>query len=262
MRPRWPAASRWRLLLAAYVDYLLFGAVWALVVWVAPRVLPGFEREPLWVKLAIFAAVELFLLRVLRWSPGQRLLGILPRRRAAADRSDATAGEETGFVVEPRILASERWWTILIGVLLVLDASKALVRWTQFTPPAPWFGTVPTFAVAAVAAVGVGMVELWIAVGVLRLRRQVVFPAVALYGALAISALLSWRLWPQWAARYVEARRAFQGVPVRDGEVELMQAVAPLVSLGAPIIWLLAVFAVWLRLRRRPPGSLPEGGRG
>ncbi len=48
-----------------------------------------------------------------------------------------------------------------------------------------------------------------------------------------MSAAVSWDLWDDWAARYVVARRAYEGLPVRPGEIESLQSMSPeLVIIG------------------------------
>jgi len=76
---------------------------------------------------------------------------------------------------------------------------------------------------------------------VLRLR---LWPTLAgaIYMALtAVSEAVAWPILPELIARYVVLRRASQGLTVRSGEVETMQAIMPYALVITP-----AVIAVWL----------------
>lgn len=105
--------SRKRQLLALYVDYPVFSAVYQPVAWALRSMAP---LDNWFVALAVFLG-----LRVAAWAlklvmPGQWALGIHGGQVAT---------------VEPHILQRERWWTATVGTLLVLEGSKNVVRWTQ-----------------------------------------------------------------------------------------------------------------------------------
>ena len=122
-------ASRRRLLLAAYLDFCLFGAIWGLVLHVAPRPF----HQPFLDVLA-FVPLELLLFRTDR-SPGQRMLGI--RREDPETVVDPGAPQRGRHVhlVDPVLLAHENPLTIVLGVLFVNDGAKSLVagRYRSFT---------------------------------------------------------------------------------------------------------------------------------
>jgi hypothetical protein len=245
-----PRASRPRRLLAVYLDYLLFGALWALLLWAASRLFPGIARLHPAVKAVVFVLGEGLLLRFARRSPGHALLGI----RMAVSRSYLDSGQSSllspELVIEPRLLYTERWWTILFGVLAILEGAKGAVRWTMFTPPAPFFGVQTSYGVSALLFLAFGILEILAGVAALRFWRSLLPLAAAAYGLAALSAILSWELWPEWIASSVRSRRAWQGVPVREGEIELLQAIMPALTVAVPAMFVLWAFVIHLRARR------------
>lgn len=125
----WPFASRKRLALALYLDYQMFHALWFLTVEAMPHVLPPREDAPwwgVWVHFALFFAVEVCLLWVLRWSPGQWCLGIVSQPNASRTGLTAQSLHPSAYRVDPWLLTNERWWTVLLGVLAVPNAGVAL----------------------------------------------------------------------------------------------------------------------------------------
>ena len=123
--PQWLLASRKRRLLAIYVDFVLFSAVYGVAHHFAEELLSGNVY-----KLLGFALLEACLLLGWKRSVGLHFLSI---RRA----------EEGKLLVDPAIYQRESWLTIFLGVLLLLDGSKAFVRWTTFAVPRPSFGILP-----------------------------------------------------------------------------------------------------------------------
>jgi hypothetical protein len=246
-----PRASRPRRLLAVYLDYLLFGALWALILWAASRFVPEIGRLHPAIKAAVFVAGEVLLLRFVRRSPGHALLGI----RTAVSRAYLESGQSSllspELMLEPRLLYTERWWTILFGVLVILQGATGAVRWTMFTPPAPFFGVQTSYAGSALLYLSFGILEILLGAAALRFWRSLLPLAIVTYGLAILSAVLSWDLWPHWIAASVKARRAWQGSPVRPGEVELMQSIIPALTVAAPVVLLLWAFLIHLRARRR-----------
>lgn len=54
--------------------------------------------------------------------------------------------------VNPNIFERENWLTILLGVLLILEGTKQLVRWTQMVVSQPSFGFFPDDLTQIIAA--------------------------------------------------------------------------------------------------------------
>lgn len=252
MESDWPLASWKRLLLAAYIDLLIFGAPWTVGVWAASKTLPGFQGESLLMKFALFAVIETLLFRIVKWSPGQFALGIVEAPGTWAFESAEPAETGPVYVVDPWLLENERWWTVLSGVLFLMDGSKAMVRWAMFSPPAPWFGVFPSKAESVILFVVVGFTGFILGGGMLRLRRFILPLGLVLFGIQFVSNLVSWSAWPIWAERYVAARAAFGGTPVGEGQVELAQTFIPGVVVAGPIIGLLFVLNVYRRVPRAP----------
>ena len=216
-------ASRKRLLLAVYIDFLFFTALWEPIAWVVRS--QGIELR--WAAgLVAFAALDWVVVRFLGTSPGSWALGIVR--------------DTEGPSVEHTLRTREAWWTMLLGTLLVLEGSKNLVRWTQGLPPLPIFTSGPDeLAFVAISVLGIANM----AAGLLALRCRPIGPLIALGGS-ALAALAYAVSWPRidsWIARRVEVRRALQGREVRADEIELMQAMFPKMVI---ILSFIAVF--WL----------------
>jgi hypothetical protein len=152
--------SRGRILLALYIDFLVFTAVYRPVVWAIDSA--GGETSTL-MAVAIFAVLRggAWALRLVL--PGEWALGI----RSGPPRA-----------VDPYLRHRERWWTIVAGTLLVLEGSKNLVRWTQALPVQPLLGSgAPEWAgIATISCIGLAN----LLAGVLILRTRVAGPVVGI----------------------------------------------------------------------------------
>ena len=250
--PRWPFASRRRLLLAIYLDYLLFGAPWTIAAAALERFWPSLDRLSFPLNLAFFLVLEFVLMARVRWSPGQYCLGIVASERSAF--APIGPDEKPVYLVDPWLLAHERWWTLLFGVLTILDGAKAIARWTMWHAPVPFMGVLLPFEASVAVMVLFGVAETWVGVAALTLRPIVGPLGLAVFGALAASSVLSWGLMPEWVERYVVARRTHAGMTPRPGEIELMQVVIPSVNLGAALV--AAIWAVGLGGRAKRARAL------
>jgi len=235
-----PAARR-RIGLAGYLDYLVLGVPLGWLMWLYARVDPNVDRLPWAVRLISFLVLELLLVRQVRWSPGSSLLGIsvLTPTAVEEDSQETLAGRS--FVVDAFLKREERWWTLLLGVFLVLDGAKAFTRWMWFVPPTHVFGIEIASALAPTVLVVEGAIAWMIAWGVLRLRTWPVLGGAVYMVLSSISETVAWPVLPELIGRYTVLRRASQGLTVRTGEVETMQAVMPYAIVITP-----AVIAVWL----------------
>lgn len=229
-------ASRARLILAIYLDLIVFSVPWALLHAFALRSSPDLEKLSTPAKFITFAVLELLLHRVVRWSPGTWLLAIRPAER----------------VVDPIIKSREHWFTLLAGVLLLLEGSKGLVRWTMWTPPTPMFGVRLPAEIWPLIAMSTGAVECWIAYLIFRTRAAAAAVALPYFGAILVSVFTSWPLWDAWVAESISRRRAYQGAAIRPGEIEQAQALSPEIILAGPVLYLvLTLAATFLFARRR-----------
>jgi len=226
-------ASRGRLLLAAYVDYVLFTLVFEPGAWLLKR--GGVQVTGWVVSLVLFVAVELLLVRLER-SPGRAVLGIV-----------ALDGRQQ---VLPAWRARERWWTMLLGTLGISEGAKEAVRWTFGLPPPPFMGLALDWDTRAAIVTTNGIVFILAGLGVLctRVWGTVLGVAVCVVGI--ASWIASWSQVPAWVAARTIARRNAQGLPVREGEIEMMTRVLPGGALfGAVMGGLLLVLAL-RRFRR------------
>jgi len=64
------------------------------------------------------------------------------------------------------------------------------------------------------------------------------------------SAVLSWQLWDAWVAEMVVRRRNYPGLPIREGEVEWMQALTPELVVGALAVGIVLLLLAVPRLRQ------------
>lgn len=114
-----PIASKKRLLLAIYLDFLMFMVVWGLA-----NVMVGGEAH------FMAGAIVFIAVRFATWklgaSPGQYFLSI------GRDR-----------LVDANVYDRETWLTMLLGAVFVLEGSKLLVNWTQGIVSEPFFGSLP-----------------------------------------------------------------------------------------------------------------------
>lgn len=214
-------ASTKRLLLAVYLDYLIYGAVWE-VVWY----FIGPEKASLVFELLLFSLVESLLL----WrydTPGFRYLSIasLPVIKSSRDVQFNFFGKHR--FVDPTILNGERWFTMTIGVLFILDGAKLLARWTAYGPPLPFFGIDTTILSHACFAIALGAASIFVGYLVLKLLRSALTLGISLILLQGISTLMSWDMWDPKVVEMVTARREYLGMPIRPGEIEIMQALVP-----------------------------------
>jgi len=215
----WPNATKKRKVLALYLDYLLFGVPWSIAVWILTSTVPGLEREPWGARIVLFALLEWSILKFVKSSPGQWLLGIRDVGRVDPSIPIDQGGVRITKVVEPWLKSNERWWIILFGVLAILNGSKSMVRWTMWGVAMPFFGIELTEATSAVVMTLFGMLECAVGIAALRLKPIVLPLGVVNYGANLVSIVLSWPLLPQWIEEAQRARRQAQRLPVRPGKL-------------------------------------------
>jgi len=249
-RSAWPAASRKRLLLAIYVDWLLVSAPLVIVQALLTRTLPGLAEVPFWTSILFFAALEFVLLDRVQWTPGFWALGIDAHRTSAVPAPEDPGMEKPRYHVDPRILASERWWTVLFGVFAVLSGVQGMTRWTMWSNPIPPIGIDVPWPASVVLTIAVGAAEVAVGICVLRLMAPALPLGVAVYGLQAVVLMLAWPAIPEWAEQQQMARRAYQGLPVRPGELENMRAMAQPMAAGGIAVVSVVMLAVGLRIRR------------
>jgi hypothetical protein len=140
------------------------------------------------------------------------------------------------------------WPNLVLGTFLILDGLKLMVRWSQIDVAVPVFAMIETTPLKVAILMAMGAISLIAGAMVLAfMPRSRLFAA----GTLAVSALslaVSWPVLGEAIERVQAARRAAQGLPLREGEIEAMQSLLPAVSVG-----MLAVCVIILLLCRERP---------
>jgi hypothetical protein len=234
-------ASRRRLLLAAYLDFCLFGALWGLVLHVAPRPF----HQP-FLDLVAFIPLELLLFHTDR-SPGQRMLGIRRVDPESIATPDAPQVGRHVHLADAGLLARESILTLALGVLLVNDGAKSVVRWTLWHVPEPWFGIEAAPALDVALRIGVGAAEIAAAWATFQLLRRALPAILGLLAVLGASVVMSWGRWDAWVAREAAARAAWFGRPLEPDRITTMQAIVP----EALLVWLAALLVAYAFAARR-----------
>ena len=225
-------ATKKRMLVALYLDFILFMVVWGL----AEHFLVKEDGLSFWMAVAAFVLIRAATRKVFH-SPGSVMLGI--NRDGSVNRD---------------IYTRENWLTILLGALFMLEGTKQLVRWTQILVPEPFFGFVPEPGLEILINVATGI--LFVVIGYLFLRLERVGLALGISSVVGtiISCLLSWSLWDRTVAQVVVARRQAQSLPVREEEVETMQAIMPEGIVILAVVFLVAMAFTYKRFT--PPNRL------
>jgi hypothetical protein len=222
-------ASRKRLLLAAYIDFLFFSSF----VYVLSFLLGTLTSSAL-VEIAIGIGASTVAYFVAWMSIGRAFLSISPN----------------GLVPE-KLKRRETYLTMFLATLFVLDGTKQIVRWTQFSAW-PFFGFIPEGATYVILSLLSG--SLFVVAGnwLYKLDVRGLFVAVALVVVQLFSFLASTSLLNDIIAKRAIERREIQGMPVRDGEVEFLQSMmVPAVIVFAGII----LIALILQRKRFDQGA-------
>jgi hypothetical protein len=211
-------APRWRRALASFVDYLLFSVLWAPIAAVIGTRAPWLR----WTVVAViaFLAVYFATSRFIATTPGHRVLGMEPSPR--------------GWLVDPDLHAREAWWTMLVGTVLAFDGARNLAAWPfGFTPP-PFFGAGALLATLAQAALGA--LSLAAGLAVLHTRAWGAILAIGVIGVGTVATEWDRRALVEWLGTLAIERRASQGLPLRAGEVEAMQAALPFMEVASLLL--------------------------
>lgn len=195
-------------LLGLYVDFIFVGTIVALGSFFASRTFGHFAGTGMAWYAEIGVGVALTgLARALGLSVGKPLLAW------AADQAEREAGLRL-------------WPNLVLGTLLVLDGLKMMVRWSQLDATTPLFGLVETGPLKIVLLVATGAATVAAGSMLLAFAPRARLAAVAVLALLTASFATSWPVMDRAIALVVKARREAQGVPVREGEIEAMQAMA------------------------------------
>jgi hypothetical protein len=220
------AVPRWTLIAAIYLDFILFSIPWAYIEYAYKPQLPF--------KLVAFAVIEFLAHKIIDRSPGKWLM---------------RAPHQHPFVV-------------FVGIFIMLEGTKTLVRWSMWTPPTPFFGGIVSAEMWPWFSITHGIVECVIAGLFLRGHLASGPASIAYFGTTIGSVLTSWDLWDAWVAEMIVRRRAYQGLPVREGEIARMQAATPEMVIGGMILFLVLSLIAWgvilVRRRREEVTAPPE----
>jgi hypothetical protein len=221
-------ASKKRLFLSWYIDFLFFMTLWGFLSYYL-----GLEASvPFWVPYLLFIAIRAISGKFIG-SIGYLFLGI---------------NKETK-TVNPNIFNRENWLTMLLGVLLILEGTKQLVRWTQMFVSQPIFGFFPEDTTQITIYVLLGVSSILAGYWFLTLNIKGFYLAVSVAIVNIASDALSWGLWDPVVEKMVLARRELQGLPVRDGEIEFMQSLFPEGMLLASTLAVVAMLFTYKRFK-------------
>lgn len=236
-------ASRKRIVLAIYLDFVLFSALLTLGLYLTT----GRLEVPTWEEFIGFSVYEAILYGVTD-PPGFYLLGIRKAERTMNTEGQPPVAIDT-LLVDPQVYFHENWLTILIGVLCVLEGSKQLVRWAMWTPPLPIFGLPTNQGSFATYSIVLGGMLIYTGYTFLRLKQVGFWLGLCIAASTAASAVMSWNQWDSIAQEMVIRRRTFQGLPVRVGEVEFMQSILPEALVASLLLSVVAMIFARKRLR-------------
>jgi hypothetical protein len=248
-------ATRKRRLLALYLDFVVFSVPWSLLQEFVLSASPELRNLSLLFQFATFTIIEVVFHFVFHWSPGEWLLSI----RQLQYRATPDAPPIRAAFVNTSVIARESWFTLFAATLLLLDGSKGMVRWAMWIPPPPYFGTTVSDSLWPFVAITDGVVQWAVAYLLFRANPVVLFVGGAYLTTLLVSAVLSWPLWPAWAAEYVRRRREYQGLEIRPAEIEQAQSFGAELAVGGVVLYLIGVMVagVLLMRRRHRIGELP-----
>jgi hypothetical protein len=224
-------ATTKRILLAWYVDLLFANVLFFLIAHFLKAEL-RFGDHGRYIPAVVYAIAARFFPRV---SLGQRFLSI----------------DQDGFV-DPLVKKHESFWLMALATVLLLDGTKQLVRWANFSSW-PFLGLQPIGASQIVISIILGSASIIASYLVFKLDRRGYWLTILLLALWQLNILLSWSLMNSIMAQRVVERRALQHVPVRAGEVEFMQLVMNPGLLVVGCLLLILVF--WQRYRFFDRGS-------
>lgn len=164
----WPAPSRRRRAVGVLLDFYFLWPPTVLLLLILSFAAPSFEVDIEVFRMLVFLVAESILLFVVRWSPGWMALGI----RMRPDPSSALGAPDRKVprVVDPWVLANERWWTILPSVYLVEEGTKLLGNSLLWHMTFPFLGLLLEGVAAAAFHLAFGALALAAGMGILRLR--------------------------------------------------------------------------------------------
>ena len=236
-------ASRKRIHFCLYLDYLVLSPFITLGLYSST----GQFEIPTWQELIALVIYEAILYHVTD-SPGFRLLSMRKAGRSMHPEGQLPVAVDT-LLVDSQIYFHEHWQTMLIGLLFVAEGSKQMVRWAMWIPPLPLFGIATNEASFAVYSMVLGGLLMYTGYMFLRLKRVGFWLGIGIAASIAVSTVLSWNQWDSIAQELLIRRRSFQGLPIRSGEVEFLQAILPEALVAFLFLTIAILFFVRKKLR-------------
>lgn len=256
-RKAWTPASRKRVFLALYIDYLIVGASWVLVQYLIQHFVPPVGALPSYGRWVLFGLFELLVFSFRVPSVGATVLSMKQFSYGVTNDAGLSVRGKLWFV-DSWIKKHESWLSMIVAFLFVSDGVKAAVRWTMWNPPLPVFGMTVGDMWTPVVYVTIGAAQIGAGYLLFKLNVRAFKIALPYLGAVAVSALLSWDLWDPFIAGMMERRRASLGLPEDVKRVLVMQAIMPeamLAALGALSVCVIILFTKYRRLDRRDDGK-------
>lgn len=222
-------ASKKRLVLAWYIDFLLFMALWGLLSYFI-----GLDSSiPFWAPYLAFVIIR---------TVATRLIGSIGYSFLSIDKDS--------LCVNPGLLGRENWLSMLLGVLLILEGTKQLVRWTQIFVSQPAFGFFPDDGTQILIHIVTGGLCILAGYWFLKLDIRGFITGIGVALINLISDGLSWGLWDPVVEKMLMARKELQGLPVREGELEFMQSLMPEGLIAAALVMIIAMIITYPKLKR------------
>ena len=211
-------------LLSVYIDFIFVSAVVGVAVIAAGEavealVAPEFAFLVEWGVSLVLVALG----RVLGVSLGKWLLSYA--------RQEVEAGS-----------AGRLWPNLALGTLLMLEGLKGMVRWTELGTTMPAFGLVETTALKIVLLLASGALNVLAGAMLVAFATGAKRVATLSIALIALSLALSWRILPEAVERTLLVRRALEGRPIREGEIEFMQMIVPPFTAAMLAVCLLLVY--------------------
>ncbi|MEH6347120.1 MAG: hypothetical protein V7785_18635 [Bermanella sp.] len=222
-------ASKKRLLLAWYIDFLFFMTLWGLLTYFL-----SLENSlPIWAPYLTFLVVR---------TVATKFVGSIGYSFLSIDKDSLSVNQD--------IFSKENWLTILLGVVLLLEGTKQLVRWTQMFVSQPAFGFFPDESTQVLIHLVFGVLSILAGYWFLKLDIRGFMVGMGVASMNLISDGLSWKLWDPIVEKMIVSRREVEGLPVREGEIEMMQSFMPEGLVVFAIVSIIAMLISYPKFKR------------
>ncbi len=246
---QWVSASKKRLLLSAYIDYLYVSVLWTFLGYTLTSFFTDISALPPLGRWLLFGAYELLIFKFNFPSIGAKFLSIGKFKYQAFDKAGKTITSHLSLV-NSWIKANESWCSMIVALLFLTDGTKSLVRWMMWTPPMPFFGMQTSAQASIIIYLVIGAVEIGISFYLFRLNMRGFFIGYPYLILTSLSTLMSWNLWDSFAEEMVIRRKTYQGLPVKEDEIEFFQSIMPEAILIYLAMLLIALTALFLKFRK------------